>query len=635
MANYVGLKAIMMKNKLYIFLTLYFSSCFVMAEDEVNVRLIGTSDLHSYISNFDYYKNSNTDKYGLVNLIAEIEKYRSEVKNTVLADTGDLLVGNPLGDYLATNFEPDSDNNAPLMCVLNTLNYSIAAPGNHDFDYGLEYLHFNYDKGQFPTVLSNVYHYGSDKPYFKPYVIVPQKVQSESGKFYTLNVGYIGIVPTQTMDLNSKWLKGRIDIVDPLPEAKRWSKVAKENGADIVVALAHSGMKDVAYIEGMEDMAWHLSKVGDVDAMLFGHTHKPFPSKKYAKTKNVDIKKGTVNGIPAAQPGKWGDHIGIVDLELLYDNGWQIKDGSAFVVSNKELKESKEQVFNVNRCIEEQHDKIVEAFNKRVGTVDVDITNDFNLLANDSVYQIVSDSQYQYAINHIDSELPILSSSPVATHRNDPAHYVAISKGDVNMRDVGAMVYSSTLAAKEITGEEVKEWLEISASMYSEPNSSSNNIIKSDHLTFLYYTIPNLEYKIDITQPSIFNSFGNKVADGEGRIKEIRYNGKAVEPSDKFIIIASSYSPFFANRMKAGQLFIDIGHPNSREVLRDYLSTMNGVEKKTEVSNNWLLLLDENKVYRYTASNSAENIDSFREFSGLDITLDKVDGNTNTYIIKP
>lgn len=623
----------MKTTKLLLPLILGLSVTNAIAGDEVKLRLIGTSDLHSYISNFDYYSNQKSDKYGLVNLVAEIDQYRSEVKNVALADTGDLLVGNPLGDFLAKTTDIKTSSSAPIMCVLNELEFDVAAPGNHDFDYGLEYLHFNYDKGNFPTVLSNVYYSNSEEPYFQPYIIAPRTVVSETGKTYELNIGYIGIVPAQTMDLNSKWLKGRIDIVDPLPEAIKWSKEARKAGADVVVALAHSGMKDVEYTEGMENMTWHLSKVEGVDAILFGHTHKPFPGKKYAKTKNVDVEKGTVNGIPAAQPGKWGDHIGIVDLTLSYNDGWTIEDGFAAVAASTELSEREDQVTGINQCIGDQHSKVIAEFDKTVGRTDIDLSNDFNLLANDSVYQILADSQLAYAKKHIKTDLPILSSAPVATHRHDPMHFVSIAKGDVNMRDIGALVYSSTLAAKEISGSEVKEWLEISASMYAEPDASYEDIIKPDHLTFLYYTILNLEYQIDLTKMSTHNSFGFKTAEGNGRVQNIRHQGRLVQDDDRFVIIASSYNPFFAKKMKAGEDFIDIGAPNSRDVLGEYLADLPDT-MATSVRNNWTLALGKNKSYTYTSKNNADALNAFNARTGFNIQLESQSVSGNVYRLK-
>lgn len=609
------------------------------SDDVVKLRLLGTSDLHAYIDDFDYYRNEETKKYGLVNLVGEIHRHRAAVKNTFLADTGDLLVGNPLGDFLAaaTSNKPLSGpakQSAPVVCALNKLKFDVAVPGNHDFDYGLKFLADNYNKGRFPFVVSNVYKKGTTEPYFKPYLIFPKRTESESGVVRTLNVGFIGIVPVQTMDLNKKWLESKVEFADPLTSAKKWAKEAKANGADIVIALAHSGIDDKPYSEGMENASWHLTALPEIDALLFGHTHKPFPHKRYAKLKNVDLGKGTINGKPAAQPGKWADHLGVVDMTLTYNNGWKVKSGTGYVVNNKNTPDTPQQIAEIKECTADYHTKVVAKFDEVVGSLANDLRNDFNLLGNDSVYQIVSDSQMAYAKKHIKTSLPILSSVAPAIHRNDPAFYLNIAKGDINERDVGALVYSSTLAAKEITGAELKDWLEISASMFAEPGGKEAPIIKPNHLTFLYYLVNGVKYQIDLSKPSIFNSFGAKIADGEGRVKNITYMGKAVKPADRFVIIASSYNPFFAKEMKAGSKFIDIASPNSRDVLREYLS-QSSTPIKTSVIQNVEILLEKGKKYTFSAKNDIKTLPRFKQQTALNIVADPAKtAKGNVYFIQ-
>ncbi|MEZ8686266.1 metallophosphoesterase [Vibrio splendidus] len=625
----------MNRSAIYSGLLLTFSATHAMSAEHAELRLIGTSDLHSYMDNFDYYANERSEKYGAVNLVAEIEHYRNESDNSVLADTGDLLVGNPFGDFIGGQWLAGQAKTTPIIDILNELNFDVAAPGNHDFDYGLEYLHLNYDKANFPTVLSNVYKSGSETPYFNPYVIVEKPVITKEGTNRTVKIGYIGVVPPQTMELNAKWLDGKVDIVDPLPHVKKWAAEAKANGADIIVALAHSGMKDVKYYEGMEDMTWHLAQVKDVDAILFGHTHTPFPGKKYQSTANVDNEKGTIFGKPAAQPGKWGDHIGIVDLSLSYDdNAWTITEGSAFVVKSNERSETESQQQKVRQYTANYHKQILTEFSRPLGKVNVELRNDFNLLGNDSVYQIVGDSMISFVENKNITKLPILSAVAPAIHRNDSNFYLALEAGELTTRDVGSLVYSSDLIAKEMTGAELKELLEISASMYVEPNDDSGLLIKPDHLTFLYYNILGIKYKIDITKASTHNSFGFPVAEGEGRITEMTYQDKPIKHNDKFLLVGSKYNPYFARELKAKKEFLNIGDPNSRTVLKEYLQqSQNALD--INVENNVTLILEPNKSYRFQANNDKSKLADFVQLTSMHIKWEKEQGGKNVYVIEP
>ena len=599
--------------------------------EEVKLRFIGTSDLHSYISQFDYYNNQNSQKYGLIGLAAEIEHYRSEVKNSFLADTGDLLVGNPLGDYLARMNPESYARQSPIICAMNALEFDVAVPGNHDFDYGLEYLQLSYSSGNFPYFASNVYRADGQEPYFEPYLLVPQEVISEQGTKHTLNIGYIGLVPPQTMQLNRQHLEGKVTIADQLADAKKWAAEARKAGADVVVALAHSGLNDDDYSDGMEDMVWHLAGVENVDAILFGHSHNTYPNERYANLKDVNIEKGLIQGTPAAQPGKWGDHIGVVDITLSRQDGeWQMSDGLAFVVSANEIEETEEQKAPLQACISNQHNEVIKAFGKTVGQVNKSLSNDFNLLGNDTVYQVVSESQKLYLAPYLNPADKVLSATAPAIHRKDPAYFLDIDKGNVNKRDIASLVYSSTLAALKITGAEVKEWLEMSASMYTEPTAEGNEIVKPDSLTFLYYTIDGIDYDINLAKPSTYNQFGNKIADGEGRIENITYQGEPIKEDDSFVIIASSYAPFFAREMKLGREFINIGSPNSRDVLQAYLAQP---EQNINVRSNWQLVGEEGKTYVFQAKNNAQQLAQFRERTSLSIIHSDSSEKSNTYRI--
>ena len=67
----------------------------------VDLRIMETTDLHSNMMDFDYYKDKPTDKFGLVRTASLIEQARQQAANTVLVDNGDIIQGSPLGDYMA------------------------------------------------------------------------------------------------------------------------------------------------------------------------------------------------------------------------------------------------------------------------------------------------------------------------------------------------------------------------------------------------------------------------------------------------------------------------------------------------------------------------------------------------------
>ncbi|MBL1729923.1 2',3'-cyclic-nucleotide 2'-phosphodiesterase, partial [Klebsiella pneumoniae] len=90
----------------------------------VDLRIMETTDLHSNMMDFDYYKDAATEKFGLVRTASLIEQARAEVKNSVLVDNGDVIQGSPLGDYMAAKGLKEGDVH-PVYKAMNTLNYAV------------------------------------------------------------------------------------------------------------------------------------------------------------------------------------------------------------------------------------------------------------------------------------------------------------------------------------------------------------------------------------------------------------------------------------------------------------------------------------------------------------------------------
>ena len=114
-------------------------------ESTVNLRILETSDIHVNLMNYDYYQTKTDNKVGLVQTATLVNKAREEAKNSVLFDDGDALQGTPLGDYVANKIKDpknpvDPSYTHPLYRVMNLMKYDVISLGNHEFNYGLDYL---------------------------------------------------------------------------------------------------------------------------------------------------------------------------------------------------------------------------------------------------------------------------------------------------------------------------------------------------------------------------------------------------------------------------------------------------------------------------------------------------------------
>lgn len=286
----------------------------------VNLRIMETTDIHASLMNYDYYSDKETNEYGLISTAGLIQQARSEARNSMLFDNGDLLQGNPLGDYMARNktFEKEGGVH-PVYKMMNLMGYDAATVGNHEFNYGLSFLEKSLKGADFPYVNANVYIDNGGqgtKNYFTPYRILDKTITDEKGDNHTLRVGVIGLVTPQIMQWDEANLKDKVVTKDIVETAKKLIPQMKTEGADIIVVLAHTGYEDVPQTPMMENAVKYLSQVDGINAILFGHAHKSFPGPDFKGMSGVDLDKGTINGVPAVEASSWGKDLGIIDLSL-------------------------------------------------------------------------------------------------------------------------------------------------------------------------------------------------------------------------------------------------------------------------------------------------------------------------------
>ena len=220
----------------------------------------------------------------------------------------------------------------PVMKGMNLLGYECSTLGNHEFNYGLSFLDKVLAGANFPFVCANLIrgtelaaNPRDDKLYLKPYVILDKKIKDGSGAEQPIKIGVIGFVPPQIMMWDAKNLEGNVRTRDIVEAAKAWVPEIKEKGADIVIALSHSGI-DVKQGDMMENASFFVAGVDGIDAVFTGHQHLVFPGKKdFQELDGVDTKNGTLAGKPAVMGGFWGSHMGLIDLLLESDGGkWRV-----------------------------------------------------------------------------------------------------------------------------------------------------------------------------------------------------------------------------------------------------------------------------------------------------------------------
>ncbi|USG64113.1 bifunctional 2',3'-cyclic-nucleotide 2'-phosphodiesterase/3'-nucleotidase [Brevibacillus ruminantium] len=573
----------------------------------LKLRLLETTDIHTNIVNYDYYQDKATDEFGLAKTATLIKQARAEVTNSMLFDNGDLIQGNPLGDYVAKiNPLKDGDTH-PVYKAMNLLNYDAGNIGNHEFNFGLEHLDRSLKGSKFPYVNANVYvddkdnNPANDKNYFTPYLILDRTFKDESGKDVQLKVGVIGFVPPQIMNWDKANLEGKVIAKDIVETAKKYVPEMKKKGADLIVAIPHSGLGPVEPGANLENASYQLTKVEGIDAVLFGHSHSVFPGAGFDDIPNVDNKKGLINGKPAVMPGFWGNHLGVVDLTLKKDNGkWTVADANtkALPIFDKNEKKSLADADpKIVEAVKEDHDHTVEWVRSAVGTTSSPIYSYFALVQDDPSIQIVTNAQKWFVEKYIKGteyeNIPVLSAGAPfkAGGRNGASYYTNIPAGTIAIKNVSDLyIYPNTLKAVLVNGTQLKDWLERSAGQFNQidvKKTEEQELINEAFPTYNYDVIDGVTYQIDVTQPSKFAIDGKLENPNANRIKNLQYNGKDVKPEDKFLIVTNNYrASNGGNFPGADGTTIVIDSPDeNRQVVIDYILDQKTINPAAD--NNW------------------------------------------------
>ncbi|WP_322803523.1 2',3'-cyclic-nucleotide 2'-phosphodiesterase [Vibrio alfacsensis] len=574
--------------------------------DTIKLRIIETTDIHTNVMDYDYYKDQPSKQIGLSRAATLVKQAREEVENSVLVDNGDLIQGSPMGDYMAAKGIKAGETH-PVYKAMNQLGYDVGNIGNHEFNYGLDFLKKSIDGANFPYISANVFDKETGEHYFKPYLIKTHTFKDTDGQDHEINVGYIGFVPPQIMVWDKNNLEGKVFAKDITETAKALIPQMKKEGADVIVAIPHSGVSTDPYKLGAENSVYYLTKVEGIDAIAFGHSHAVFPGKGFDNLQGVDNKKGTINGVTAVMPGRWGSHVGVMDLLLEEKDGkWQVTDGQADarpIFDNVNKKSLAEADKGIVKALEDDHKGTREFVNQPIGQANDVMYSFLALVQDDPTIQIVNLAQKDYVERFIQgdpdlADIPVLSAAApfkVGGRKDDPSGFTEVESGQLTFRNAADLyLYPNTLVAMKVKGKEVHEWLECSAGQFNHIDVNSTkpqSLINWDSFrTYNFDVIDGVHYQIDVTQPPKYDADCKVINPESQRIVNLTFNGKPIDPKQDFIIATNNYRAYSNTFPGTGPDFIAFDSPDeNRSVVAAYISRIS--EEKGEVTpsadNNW------------------------------------------------
>lgn len=573
----------------------------------VSARLtvLATTDLHTNIIGYDYFKLAEDKSVGFDRTATLIRKARQDFPNTVLIDNGDTIQGTALADYQAIVAPVACSQKLAMYKVMDQLGYDAGSIGNHEFNYGLEWLarvtgsKFNVDGlppvasqpscagPSFPLLSANVVSKKDGQPIFKPYVILQRTVKTTdaSGKPTELpvKIAVIGFTPPPIVNWDKRWLEGKVDALGVVEMAQKFVPMARAEGADLVIAASHGGFDERAYSATMENVNYHLAKVPGIDAILMGHSHSEFPNATCTASNcnapGVDKVKGTIHGVPAVMPSYWGKALGVIDFNLVVRNGkWAVDTAKTQVSLRKTLIDATAKTYvdpdaQVRAAVNAEHEATIAYVKTPIGTTDFAMTTYFADVGEVTAIQVVNDAQADYVRRYVDANLPQYKSLPVlsvsAPFKSGFAggsDYTDVKAGPVAINNAADLyLYPNTVYAVKVNGALIKAWLERAAERFNtiDPAKTSEQVLISTFpgYNFDVFTSADVSYEIDVTQPV-----------GK-RIVNLRYQGAAMDAAKEFIIATNNY------RGSGGGSFPGLDGSNviyaspdaNRDVLIDYI----------------------------------------------------------------
>jgi 2',3'-cyclic-nucleotide 2'-phosphodiesterase/3'-nucleotidase len=531
-------------------------------EGQAHLRIMETTDVHVHVFPYDYYADAPLDTVGLARTAALVEAVRAEAGNALLLDNGDFLQGNPMGDYMA--YERGLEDGAvhPVIAAMNALGVEASTLGNHEFNYGLPFLQAAMAGAAFPFVSANVVtrrgpEPTADETLVPATLILERTLTDGAGAEHPIRVGLIGFCPPQIVEWDRQHLEGRVETRDIVEAARAWVPRLRAEGADIVVALCHSGVGAAAHEPGMENAAVPLAGVEGIDVLLTGHAHLVLPGPDYEGAEGVDAVEGRIGGKPAVMAGFWGSHMGLVDLLLERDGeGWRVVSAECEARpiylrgEDGAITPTVESVPEVLAAAEEEHEATLDYVRRPVGETAAALHSYFALVADDPSVQIVSIAQGWYVTQQLAGTphegLPVLSAAAPfkAGGRGGPEYYTDVPVGPVAIRNVADLyLYPNTVRAVRITGAQVKDWLERSAGIFNQiaPGGQDQVLLNPDFPSYNFDVIDGVTYRIDLTQPARFDAEG-ALADADAhRIVDLAHQGQPVDPAAEFVVATNNY----------------------------------------------------------------------------------------------
>ena len=448
---------------------------------EVNIKLLGTSDVHGRIVPWSYGADVEDKSGSYAQIATYVKDVRKNNKNVVLVEVGDAIQDNQI-DVFAKDKKYYKDH--PIPKVLNEMNYDIFVLGNHEFNFGMKALDEILKDIKAKKLTANFYHKKNDKRYIDATTIIEKD---------GVKLGIIGL----STPMSAKFEEDTGNLKDmkftsPTEEARTQVEKLKAKGVDAIIAVTHMGIDNENNIPdtGMRDV---INAVDGIDVVIAGHMHKDVPSE-------------TIKNTLITEPHRYGTVVSEVDLTF------DINDKKEVKLVKKESKTVPVKALEADKKIAEiykpYHEKLRELNNVVIGQTENEMVPQETKHGVSAAFS--RDTGLSSFINDVEQHY---SGADVVTFSFD--HQKArMDKGNIKKKDIifNYRYAGGDVTVYEMTGKQLKEYMEWSANYFDtiQPGDTEYRYNaerkKSKYVT--YDIFGGVNYKIDLRNPK-----GSKIVD--------------------------------------------------------------------------------------------------------------------------
>ena len=269
---------------------------------EETLTLLGVTDLHGRVLDWDYLDDAPPSETGsLARISTLVRRVRSQSVATMLFDVGDTIQGTPMMALAAHQGERPN----PMAVALNHVGVDAACVGNHDLNFGLDHLRGYAEECDFPVLSANL----AGLPGTGDRTLIEVPV----GSLGTVTVGVVGLTTPGAVIWDRPHLAGRVTADGVVESAAGEVRALRAAGADLVVALSHSGLgPSTTYGDVLpwpeNDTLRLIREIDGIDAVFLGHKHVELAGHQRCLRTGV--------AVPYVEALFFGRRLGRIDLRL-------------------------------------------------------------------------------------------------------------------------------------------------------------------------------------------------------------------------------------------------------------------------------------------------------------------------------